>query len=179
MYAIKQFIVGLLQSNCYLLISEGELVIIDPGGESERILREIKKTEATVKYIINTHHHSDHISANEVIRMETGAEILIHEKEKSFIDFEADKFLREGDDIEIRDSVLGVIHTPGHTPGSICLLGDNFIFTGDTIFQHGYGRTDLLGGSLRGMEKSLKRLSGLIHSGTIIYPGHGEFFKAK
>ena len=79
MYAIKQFIVGLLQSNCYLLISEGELAIIDPGGESERILREIKKTEAIVKYIINTHHHSDHISANETIRMETGAEILIHE----------------------------------------------------------------------------------------------------
>ena len=173
---IKRLIVGELETNCYLVISKNELVIIDPGGEAEKILEEIRKTKAESKYIINTHCHFDHILANEEIRKETGVKILIHKAEKEFINFEADRFLEEGDEIKIGDIILKVLHTPGHTRGSICLIGENFIFTGDTLFKEGYGRTDLPGGSQKDLEESLERLSKLLKPGITVYPGHGEIF---
>ena len=156
-------IVGDLETNCYLLISENKLIIIDPGGSVEKILKEIKKTKAIPKYIINTHCHPDHISANNKIKEETGAEILT---------------LKGKEEIKIGKSVLKVIHTPGHTKDSICLLGENFIFTGDTLFKNGYGRTDLPGGSQKELEESLEKLSKLLKPGIIIYPGHGEIFQS-
>ena len=160
---IKRLIVGDLETNCYLLISENKLIIIDPGGSVEKILKEIKKTKAMPKYIINTHCHPDHISANNKIKEETGAEILT---------------LKGKEEIKIGKSVLKVIHTPGHTKDSICLLGENFIFTGDTLFKNGYGRTDLPGGSQKELEESLKKLSKLLKPGSMVYPGHGEIFQS-
>lgn len=174
---IKRLIVGILDTNCYLLVSGGELAVIDPGGDPDKILEETQKSPAKTKYIINTHSHPDHISGNERIKKETAAQILIHENEKDFIDFQADRFLKEGEKLKVGDTVLKVLNTPGHTGGSICLLGDNFIFTGDTLFKDGYGRTDLPGGSQGEMEDSLKRLSGIIKPGMMVYPGHGEAFK--
>jgi len=198
---IKHLIVGELETNCYLVISENELGIIDPGGEPEKILKEIKNIKAepsrelglvsperilskffywaVPEYIINTHCHFDHISANEKIKKETGAKILIHRAEKDFINFKADGFLEEGDEIKIGDSILKVLHTPGHTKGSICLIGNNFIFTGDTLFKEGYGRTDLPEGSQKNLEESLEKLSKLLRPGITVYPGHGEIFKIK
>ena len=176
---IEHLVVGPLLTNCYLVISKGELIIIDPGGEADKILREIKKIKAKPKYIINTHFHPDHTSENLRIKEETGAEILIHEKEKDFIDFKADRFLNEEDEIKIGDSVFKIIHTPGHTPGGICLLGENIVFTGDTLFKDGYGRTDLPGGSLEDLKESLRKLSKLLKPNMIVYPGHGEIFKIK
>ncbi|MDO9579724.1 MAG: MBL fold metallo-hydrolase [Bacteroidales bacterium] len=174
---VKQIIVGELETNCYLFISGNELAIIDPGDEAEKILKEIKKTKAKLKYIINTHYHFDHILANEKIKKETGAQILIHEDEKAFIDFDIDKFLKEGSKINIGKSVLKVIHTPGHTKGGICLLGEDFVFTGDTLFKGAYGRTDLAGGSQKDLMESLERLSKLLKPEMMVYPGHGEIFK--
>lgn len=174
---IKRLIVGNLQTNCYLLISDKVLGIVDPGGEAEEILKEIRKAEAKPKYIINTHYHFDHVLANKRIKEETGAGILIHELEKDFIDFKVDRFLKEGDKIKIGDSVLEVLHTPGHTKGSISLLGEDFVLTGDLLFKDGFGRTDLAGGSQTDIERSLKKLSKLLKPGTIIYPGHGEIFR--
>ena len=174
---IKHLIVGELGTNCYLLISENELGIIDPGGEADKILKGIREIKAEPKYIINTHCHPDHILANEKIKKATGAKILIHEAEKDFINFEADRLLKDGDEIRVGDNVLKVLHTPGHTQGSICLLGENFVFTGDTLFKDGYGRTDLPGSSQKEMEESLEKLSKLLKLGTIVYPGHGEIFK--
>jgi len=176
---IKLLVVGPLLTNCYLLSSKGEILIIDPGGEPEKILEEIRGQKAELKYIINTHGHPDHTFSNERIRKITGAKILIHEAEKDFIKFEADKFLKEGDKIKIGDIVLKVLHMSGHTEGGICLLGKNFIFTGDTLFKDGYGRTDLPGGSEKDLEKSLEKLKKILKPGTIVYPGHGEFFKIK
>ena len=176
---IKHLVVGPLLTNCYLAISKGELIIIDPGGEADKILREIKKIKAKPKYIINTHFHPDHTSENLRIKEETGAEILIHEKEKDFIDFKADRFLKEEDEIKIGDSVFKIIHTPGHTPGGICLFGENVVFTGDTLFKDGYGRADLPGGSPEDLKKSLRKLSKLLKPNMIVYPGHGEIFKIK
>ena len=148
-----------------MVISAGELLIIDPGGEGGKILKEIEVTGAKLKYIINTHNHPDHISANEKIRQVTGAEILID--------------LKNGDEIRIGNSVLKVIQTPGHTKDSICLLGKGFIFTGDTLFKDGKGRTDLPGGSEKDLEKSLEKLKKIIKPGTIVYPGHGEIFEPR
>lgn len=174
---IKRLILGSLQTNCYLLVSGNELGIVDPGDEAGKILKEIRKIKAKPKYIINTHYHYDHTLANQKIKKETGAEILIHEAEKDFIDFEPDRFLKQGDKIKIGDSVLKVIDTPGHTRGSICLVGEDFILTGDTLFKDGHGRTDLAGGSQKDMEESLEKLSKLIKSGVTVYSGHGEIFK--
>lgn len=171
---IKLLVVGPLLTNCYLVTSNDELLIIDPGGDTDRILREI---ETKVKYIINTHGHLDHTFANEKIRKETTAPILIHQAEKDFIKFKADKFLKDGDEIKIGKEKLKVIHTPGHTKGSICLLGENFVFTGDTLFKDGQGRTDLPGGSEKDLEKSLEKLKKILRPGMIIYPGHGEIFR--
>ncbi len=174
---IKKIVVGQIQTNCYILTSNNEIVVIDPGDDRNLILEEIQENKEAVKYIINTHYHFDHVLANKEIRMSTGAKILIHEAEKNFIDFIADQYLCEGDIIEIGEAEFKVINTPGHTKGSICLLGNNIIFTGDTLFRNGYGRTDLDGGSENGMQKSLVRLSGIIKPGMMVYPGHGEIYK--
>ncbi|MCP6717940.1 MAG: MBL fold metallo-hydrolase [Patescibacteria group bacterium] len=176
---VKQLAVGELAGNCYLLASENELIVIDPGDEAERILKEIEQLKAIPKYIIITHCHPDHVLAMPEIKKQTGAKVLIHEQEKQFGNCEADGFLKEKDEIKIGNTVLKVIHTPGHTPGSICLLGDNFIFTGDTLFENGYGRTDLPGGSYEEMENSLNRLSQLLKSKMVVYPGHGRPFDVK
>lgn len=174
---IKHLIVGELETNCYLLVSENELGIIDPGGEAGEILEEIKKMEAKPKYIIATHCHPDHILGSQELRRKTGAEILIHEAEKDFLDFGVDRFLKDGDKIKIGDNTLKVLHTPGHTKGSICLWGENCIFTGDTLFERGFGRTDLPSGSQKEMEKSLEKLSKILRRGMTVCPGHGKIFK--
>ncbi|MDI6602771.1 MAG: MBL fold metallo-hydrolase [Patescibacteria group bacterium] len=190
---IKLLVVGPLLTNCYLVFSKGQLLIIDPGGEERKILKEIAKTKAKPKYIINTHGHWDHTLGNKIIKKITDAKILIHEAEKNFIGFKADKFLKDGNKIKIGDSVLKIIHTPGHTKGSICLLGEkdksssfanarqgkNFLFTGDTLFKDGPGRTDLPGGSEKDLETSLEKLKKILKSGMMIFPGHGEIFKIK
>ncbi len=158
---IKRLVVGPIQTNCYLLISGAEMAVVDPGGNPNKILEEIKKTGLKPKYIINTHSHFDHVLANEKIKKETGAEMLN---------------LREGDKAKIGDEVLKIISTPGHSKDSICLFGQGFVLSGDTLFKDGYGRTDLEGGSEEEIQKSLKRLSEIIKPGTKIYPGHGEIF---
>lgn len=176
---IKRIPIGGFESNCYLLVRGQEMIIIDPGGEPELILDEIKKTNVRPEYIINTHYHSDHTGANEIIRNETGAKILIHEAEKDFIFFKPDGFLKGGDKIKIGDRVLEIIHTPGHSLGSICIFGKDFMLTGDTIFRYGYGRTDLKGGSWEQLDQSLKELKKIMKPGMKIYPGHGEPFRVK
>lgn len=160
---IKTVKVGALETNCYLLISRRELAVLDPGGDAEKILRAIKKSGAAAKYIINTHNHSDHIAANRELAGKTGAEILADPEKKS--------------EIKIGEAVLKVLHTPGHAEESICLLGGDFIFTGDTLFKDGHGRTDLPGGSAEKMEKSLQRLAKLLRPGMTVYPGHGPIFR--
>ena len=104
---------------------------------------------------------------------------MIHKREKDFIKFKVDKFLKDGEEIKIGEISLEIIHTPGHTKGSICLFRDGLIFTGDTIFKDGYGRTDLAGGSQKDLENSLKKLSKILKPKMKIYPGHGEIFEIK
>jgi glyoxylase-like metal-dependent hydrolase (beta-lactamase superfamily II) len=173
---IRRIVVSTFLTNCYILIDGIEAAVIDPGGETKKIIEEVDKNGAILKYIILTHFHLDHTLSAEKIREEKGAEILIHEAEKNFLKFEPDEFLTEKSGIKIGKTYLEVIHTPGHTKGSICLLGNGFIFTGDTIFRDGFGRTDLPGGSPADLELSLSKLKKMFKTGMKIYPGHGDVF---
>lgn len=209
MIEIKRFVVGFWQTNCYFLISDKEAVILDPGPGIKKVLEEIKKEKVKVKYIINTHYHLDHTAGNKAIKKETGAEILIHEAERKYFKFsgiKVDRFLKDGDEIKIKNEILKVIHTPGHTKGSICLLGENFtpyhqkvsdaegtkiltmqwvpstggagfIFTGDTLFKEAIPVTHFPGGSKKDLENSLKKLEKILKPGMIVYPGHEEIFE--
>lgn len=174
---IKKIIVGSILTNCYFVYSQGEAVIIDPGAEEEDILSLIAKKVIELKYIINTHCHPDHIMGNDFVKKNIGGKILIHKAEKFFIDFRPDRFLEDGDLINVGEITLKVLHTPGHTKGSICLLSDDIIFSGDTLFKDGIGRVDLIGGSQQQMEDSLGKLKKFLRPKIIVYPGHGESFQ--
>ena len=172
--------VGELQANCFLFVCGKELAVIDPGGEAEKIFREIEITGAKPKYIINTHYHDDHVLGNSELKKRTGASVMIHEKEIEFIDFTPDRFLKDGEVVGIGECSLKVMLTPGHSSGSICLFGPGIVFSGDTIFEAGgIGRWDLPGGSIDDLKLSLEKLNSRIKSGTPIYPGHGQEFNFK
>jgi len=173
---IKHLIVGPLLTNCYVLISDREAAVVDPGGGLKRIFQEIEKNRAKLNYIILTHYHWDHVFGALKLKEKTGAKIFIHKEEKDFIKFKPDYFLNEGEEIKIGEDSLKVVHTSGHSKGGICLLGNGFIFTGDTLFGDGVGRTDLPGGSQKDLENSLKKLEKIIKPGTKVCPGHGPVF---
>jgi len=190
---LKKLVVGVLETNCYLISCKKtkQAAVIDPGGENEvdLILDFLQKNNFDLKYIINTHGHIDHIAGNNLLKAKTEALLLIHrldadmlvDANKNFSSFmgkeiyspPADKLLEEGDEIVLGRLNLRVIHTPGHTPGGISLVSNNIIFTGDTLFAGGIGRTDLSGGSYQDLIKSIKERLLILGDDKIIYPGHG------
>lgn len=163
-----------LISNSYLIIDERPfLVDTGDGSNKQEILAFIKKylPASDLDLIINTHCHFDHIGGNEFLSKETGAKIAVHKLDASSMESKVDILLENSDFV----NSFKVIHTPGHSPGSICLYNKNskVLLTGDTVFSNGYpGRTDLPGGSLDQMVDSLKKLSRL--SVNILLPGHYE-----
>jgi len=160
---IKKIVVGQLRTNCYFLIDNGELAVVDPGDEAQKLIGEIAKTGALVKVIINTHNHFDHVGAND-------------ELEKKFkVPIRAN--LKDGETLAVGESELEVVQTAGHTPESVCLFGDGFVISGDTLFADGFGRVDFPGGSEKEMGESLKKIDRLIPEATMVYPGHGDIFK--
>ncbi len=182
--------VGELQTNCYIIFEENtkNCIIIDPGAEGERIEKEIKRKGLNVLGIINTHAHPDHISANGYLKKVFSCPIYIHYLDAGMLknsknniisflyfgNFEvppADEYIKE-QKLKIGNFEFDIIHTPGHTPGSICLVGNSFILTGDTLFCGSVGRCDLPGGDEKKLTESLKKLMKL-PSDYIIYPGHG------
>lgn len=187
---IERLVVGPLDTNCYILKSGEELAVIDPGGDSDEIVARAKKLGGTVKYVIDTHGHIDHIAANREVVEATGAELLVHELDAVMLTGPdrnlssmmgmpvaspaATRTLREGDKVKVGEEEMVVYHTPGHTPGGICLIGDGFAFTGDTLFVDSIGRVDFPGGSEPRMMASLQRLQGLLKRDMMLYPGHGE-----
>jgi len=173
---ITRIIVGDLATNCYILKSSNDLCVIDPGGDSALIINSVKESKAKLKYIINTHYHDDHVIENAKVKRSCGGEILIHKAEEAFVDFEIDRYINTNDVITFGETKLSVIHTPGHSSGSVCLMDSNNIFTGDTLFLNGCGRVDLLGGSEKDLEESLLKLSRIIMPGMVVYPGHGESY---
>ncbi len=175
---IKTIKVGNLETNCYIVIDENssEAAVIDPGDEEEKILPEIKGLK--VRYIVLTHGHPDHFGAIDDLIKATGAPVLVSAEDSWFV--KPDQELKDGQEIKFGSIVLKVLHTPGHSRGSVCLYlpagrqgTAGYLFSGDTLFSEGHGRTDLPGGSLPEMERSLKRLSQLPDD-TVVFPGHDE-----
>ena len=176
---IKRFKVGWLSTNCYVVGCEEtkEAAVIDPGMDSEReaeeILNFIKQNGFHIKYIINTHGHPDHIAGNAIIKKATGAPILIHENNAERV--QADRKLHDGDVLQVGTLKLVVLHTPGHTKDGISLLGDNVVFTGDTLFAGSVGRTDFIGGSYEELMRSIKTKFFCLPDSFKVYPGHESF----
>ncbi|MCK5061709.1 MBL fold metallo-hydrolase [Candidatus Parcubacteria bacterium] len=175
---VSIMVVGPIKTNCYLISSLGELICIDPGDEAKEIIKEIKMTEKKLKYIILTHYHYDHADAAEEVKAALGGKIIIHKNEENYLNFQPDKYLKEGNNIKYGDEELKVLLTPGHSAGSITLLGEKEVFTGDTLFKDGIGRTDLPGGDEAAMRDSLRKLEKIIKPGMMVYPGHGDYYQA-
>ncbi len=191
MSEVIRIVVGEIATNCYLVHSNDEIAVIDPGFEGTKILDKAKTLEGKITHIINTHGHIDHIGANKLIKEMTNAKIYIHKDDAELLihpaknlsllvgEFiqspAADVILNENDIVKVGSVELKVIHTPGHTQGGICLIGDKFAFTGDTLFFDSIGRTDFPDADEKKMFESLKRLKSLLSDEMVIYPGHGDW----
>lgn len=181
---------GMFESNSYILGNDGEAVIIDAGVAADEILEVLEKENLTLKKIILTHGHLDHISSVDELRDKTGAEVLIHEEDsKALVDSmangtamfgepktyrPAEQLLKDGDVLSVGGMNLMVIHTPGHTLGGICIKVAESLFTGDTLFNLSIGRTDLAGGDYKTIIESITKKLLVLEDKTIVYPGHGK-----
>jgi len=177
---VKMFTVGMLWTNCFLVAdSESkEAIIIDPGfdrnSEAATVLDDAKGNGFKIEFIVNTHGHPDHTSGNSLVQEATRALLLIHEYDAPFLTNSlADKTLCDGDLVEFGNVKLRVLHTPGHTEGSICLLGIDIVFSGDTLFAGSIGRYDLPGGSLEAIMDSIKNKLMTLPDHVKVHPGHG------
>ncbi len=185
----KQIEVGRFAVFAYLVGSEatGEALVIDPAAEGESIVEEALKNKLTIKYIVNTHSHVDHVMGNKKMKDLTGAQIIIHEAEAPSLTGQpadlmnmfgaepsppADITVQEGDVITVGDVSLKVLHTAGHSPGSVSLYVNGLVFTGDTLFVGGVGRTDLQGGSWEGLVSSIRHKLFSLPDATVVLPGH-------
>ena len=176
---------------CYIVSCEktNEAAIIDPGGNEDAILGYCRDNNLQVKYIIDTHGHPDHVCGNGRLKEETGAKIVMHREDAIFFwqpevqeyfsmlglpeSPKPDVLVNDGDTITIGEEELKVIHTPGHTPGGICLYSKPDCFTGDTLFVGGVGRTDFPGGSTQELMQSIKERLLTLPPDTVVWPGHG------
>jgi glyoxylase-like metal-dependent hydrolase (beta-lactamase superfamily II) len=187
---LKSLDVGPLAVNCYVIGDEitKKAMIVDPGDEPDRIMDMIYINGLKAEYIVLTHAHFDHVGAVPDIKEATGALIALHEDEMELYEGASeqaafwgyglpplpkpDMLLKEGDNINIGYLNFTVLHTPGHSPGCICLYGEGMVITGDTLFQGSVGRTDFYGGNMKRLRDSFKRLMSLPDS-TAVLPGHG------
>ena len=190
MVRIHTLVVGQLQTNCYILQSQSHALLVDPGDEPERILRHLKNLPVSPDKIVATHTHFDHILGVDAIRTELRIPFLIHQSDLSMLESmqsrvrqimglsvppppKVDAFLNGGDSIRVGEEVVKVIHTPGHSPGSVSLAGDGFVLTGDALFNQSIGRTDLPGGNFDTLVDSITNRLFKLADSTIVYPGHG------
>ena len=185
---LRNLVVGPFGSNCYIVGSESDKVgiIIDPGADAKDILKEVKELGLDIRYIVLTHGHMDHIGAVKEVKEATGAEVAVHADDARFLrrlslstlynrSFPAppDRLLGDGDSIDAGDLHFTVLHTPGHSPGGICLLGHGILFSGDTLFNYGIGRTDFPGGSHSQLINNIRTRLMTLPDDTPVYPGHG------
>jgi glyoxylase-like metal-dependent hydrolase (beta-lactamase superfamily II) len=187
---IKQIRLAKMATFCYLIGDSASktCALIDPAFETNRILEKAGENDFRVTHIINTHAHSDHTAGNQAIKAATDAKILIHELDARLLEKllnrtfsrvlggkgspKPDVLLKDNDTIQIGDSSLKVLHTPGHTPGGICLYAQGHVFTGDTLFVGAVGRTDLPGGSSRTLLTSIQEKIYSLPGDTLVWPGH-------
>ena len=188
---IEKLDVGPFASNCYLVGDEStkEGMIIDPGAEANQILKRVKDLGLEVKLIVLTHGHRDHFGALKEVKEATGAEFAMHAEDARTIQTRLamaedsrrssqafpppDRLLNGGDSIDIGNLHFLVLHTPGHSPGGISLLGEGVVFTGDTLFNFGIGRFDMPNGSGSQLMNSIHTKLMVLPDNTTVYPGHG------
>jgi len=191
---IKMMLPMVGETNCYIVQDEKtkEAMVIDPGGEVDKISAMIDTLDAKVKYIVLTHCHGDHMGGVDKIKEKYGGKVLIHIQDEpglkdyninmsdyigmGIIEINADSRLNDGDLIHIGDIEFKVIHTPGHTKGGICIYieKEKILFSGDTMFRGTWGRTDLPTGSFEDIIKSITERLMVLPEDTIVYPGHGK-----
>ena len=181
MLTIKTLPLGAYQTNCYLVWDENSptCVVIDPGYEPDTVLLEAKRLGKTIEAILLTHGHFDHVGAVRNIAADTDCKVYLCEADLAMPTqltagplYYTDLY-GEGDVLKLAGLSIKVLHTPGHTPGSVCLKCEESIFSGDTLFWGSCGRTDLPGGSWTTIQKSLKRLAA-VEGDCKVYPGHGD-----
>lgn len=189
---VKVLPLGAIGANCYIVKDEesGEAAVIDCGAFNGELKKALRDDVGRVKYILLTHGHFDHVLGVPELRRLTGARVLIHENDADCLYDErrslifrhapgtqelinADGFLRDGDVLSLGSLEIRVIHTPGHSKGSVCFICGDCIFTGDTLFCKAFGRTDFPDGDMRDLRESIKRLFAL-PGGYTVYPGHNR-----
>jgi glyoxylase-like metal-dependent hydrolase (beta-lactamase superfamily II) len=191
---VESFPVGPLKCNCSIIAcpQTREAAVIDPGGDPEAIIEALKKHGLTCKYLLHTHAHFDHILGARAVKEATGAKICLNQgdqwlyenlaKQGSLFGFQTteplpvDRYLNDQEDVEIGQIKASVIHTPGHTPGSLCFSlesKDSVLFAGDTLFHRSIGRTDLWGGSFEQIIASISQRLFKLDDSTLVVPGHG------
>ena len=190
---IKILAVGSFAANCYIVGSTSTYkgMIIDPGADADVIMKTVQETGLSISIIVITHAHMDHVGALREVKQKTNAQFAIHEAEKGFV-FSTpmrmltslgvspikspprpDISLRDGNLIDLEDLHFEVLYTPGHSSGGICLSGHGVVFSGDTLFKLGIGRTDFPGMSHERLIISIREKLMVLPDETIVYPGHG------
>lgn len=182
---------GPLEVNCYLLGCEStkKAAVIDPGGDVDSIMQMLRQHDLSPVMVINTHGHFDHIGGNRSLIDATGCELVIHRDDAALLHRAAEhaqnfglsvaqspeptRLLDDGDIIELGQMSIKVIHTPGHSPGGICLHVGQYLFVGDTLFSGSIGRTDLPGGNHQLLIDNIKNKLLCLAEETLVYPGHG------
>jgi glyoxylase-like metal-dependent hydrolase (beta-lactamase superfamily II) len=182
---VETFTVGMLPTNCYVVscVNTKEAIIIDPGLsldiEAQTIFDYINKEMLKINFIVNTHGHYDHIDGNSVMQKKYAVPICIHEQDAYFLerlenyDTKTTVLLKDGDGVSFGKICLKVLHTAGHTMGSVCLVGSKVMFSGDTLFAESIGRTDFVESSPKDMSITLQKLMTLPDD-LLVYPGHEE-----
>lgn len=186
---LRQIEVGNFSIFSYLIGEEqsGECLFIDPSDDHAQLLKEAAAHNLTVKYVVNTHSHIDHTMGNREMVRRTGAKVIIHEADaaglldtpRNILEMfgaedppPADILVSDGDLIQVGGISLQVLHTPGHTPGGMCLYMDGMLFSGDTLFVGSVGRTDFPGGSYAELERSIRTKLYTLPGDTVVFPGH-------
>ena len=187
---IHTFVCGYLDENCYIVdVGQGRTVVIDPGADGKAIYDEAMRYGTSVDAILLTHGHFDHIGGLSVLHRLAGADVYVHSDDLPMLtdtrlnlssDLAESEItapvpvtaLSGGEELTFGDTAFTVLHTPGHTPGCVCYVAGDVVFTGDTVFSIGYGRTDFPGSSFLQLRNSIRLLKNTI-VGKTIYPGHG------